>query len=142
MKILILSLIQPNRPPALLNVVSGFVFCSFWSTRPTTVPSDSDHYFHTECPSVRLSVPKLQNQATITAGWDCEQAEWIIDDFCLVLINFKGCLLHLELQFRSQMHSRATCILFDSKSFPIFASLGLLRRRAANVNTIAYKLIL
>ena len=44
----------------------------------------SDHYFHTECPSVRPSVRKLQNQATITAGRDCGLAEWIIDDFCLV----------------------------------------------------------
>ena len=25
---------------------------SFWSARPTTVPAGSDHYFHTECPSV------------------------------------------------------------------------------------------
>ena len=41
--------------------------------------SSSDHYFHTEC----LSVPKLQNQATITAGRDCGLAEWIIDDSCL-----------------------------------------------------------
>ena len=35
-------------------------------------------------PSVRLSVSKLQNQATITAGRDCGLAEWIIDDSCLV----------------------------------------------------------
>ena len=41
----------------------------FWSTRPTTVPACSEHYFYTECKSVRLSVPKLQNQATITVGW-------------------------------------------------------------------------
>ena len=32
------------------------------------------------CPSV----PKLQNQATITAGQDCGLAEWIIDDSSLV----------------------------------------------------------
>ena len=30
----------------------------FWSTRPTTVPDGSDHYFRTCCPSV----PNLQNQ--------------------------------------------------------------------------------
>ena len=46
----------------------------------------SDHNFHTECPSVRPSVPKLQNQVTITAGLDCGLAEWIIDDSCLVCI--------------------------------------------------------
>ena len=64
----------------------------YWSTRPTTVPASSDHYFHTECPSFRpsilpsfrLSVPKLQNQATITAARDCGLAEWIIDDSYLV----------------------------------------------------------
>ena len=38
--------------------------------------------------SVRLSVPKLQNQATITSGWDCGLAEWIIDDSCLVYHRF------------------------------------------------------
>ena len=40
----------------------------------------------TQCSSVRPSVPKLQNQATITAGRDCELAEWIIDDSCLVFL--------------------------------------------------------
>ena len=38
--------------------------------------------------SVRPSVPKLQNQATITAGRDCGLAEWIIDDSCLVFSFF------------------------------------------------------
>ena len=36
--------------------------------------------------SVRPSVPKLQNQATITAGRDCGLAEWIIDDSCLLFL--------------------------------------------------------
>ena len=45
--------------------------------------------------SVRPSVPKLQNQATITAGRDCGLTEWIIDDSCLVSLpspqqRFKG----------------------------------------------------
>ena len=34
--------------------------------------------------SVRPSVLKLQNQATITAGRDCGLTEWIIDDSCLI----------------------------------------------------------
>ena len=38
--------------------------------------------------SVRKYVPKLSNQATITAGRDCGLAEWIIDDSCLVLRIF------------------------------------------------------
>ena len=33
---------------------------------------------------VRPSVPKLQNQVTITVGRDCGLVEWIIDDTCLV----------------------------------------------------------
>ena len=40
----------------------------------------------TQCPSV----PKLQNQATITAGRDCGLAGWIIDDSCLVLFYPRG----------------------------------------------------
>ena len=42
-------------------------------------------------PSLRPFIPKLQNHATITAGWDCGLGEWIIDDSCLVkvyLTNF------------------------------------------------------
>ena len=59
--------------------VISFCLLYSWSTRPTTVPVCSDHYFHTECPSVLLSVPELQNQAKITAGQvDCVLAEWII----------------------------------------------------------------
>ena len=37
-------------------------------------------------PSGHPSVPKLQNQATITAGRDCGLAEWIIDHSCLVFV--------------------------------------------------------
>ena len=35
--------------------------------------------------SVRQSVTKLQNQATITSGLDCGLAKWIIDDSCLFI---------------------------------------------------------
>ena len=81
----------------------------YWSTWPTTVPAGSDHYFHTECPSVRTyvrlsvrpsfrpSVPKLQNQATITAGRDCGLAEWIIDDSCLVFCNLNNSIFYFLL---------------------------------------------
>ena len=44
----------------------------FWSTRPTTVPAGSDHYFHTECPSVRPShnfKVKRQSLPAGTVGW-------------------------------------------------------------------------
>ena len=30
----------------------------YWSTRPTTAPAGSDHYFHSECPSVRPKTSK------------------------------------------------------------------------------------
>ena len=48
-----------------------------WSTRPTTVTSGRDDYFHTGCPYVRLSVRLSQNFKS--DGWDCGLAEWIID---------------------------------------------------------------
>ena len=41
--------------------------------------------------SVRPSVPKLQNQATITTGRDCGLAEWIIDESCLVYVVIAYC---------------------------------------------------
>ena len=50
-----------------------------------TVPAGIDHYF---TQSVRPSVPKLQNKATITTGRDRGLSEWIIDDTCLVIILF------------------------------------------------------
>ena len=81
----------------------------YWSTRPTTVPAGSDHYFHAECPSV----PKLQNQATITAGRDCGLAEWIIDDSCLVNL----CFLDDKIEpntFSPQMDSNEPNFLFRS----------------------------
>ena len=34
------------------------ILFQYWSTRPTTVPAGSDHYFHTECPSVRPKTSK------------------------------------------------------------------------------------
>ena len=33
----------------------------YWSTRPTTVPAGSDHYFHTCCPSVHPIIRPSQN---------------------------------------------------------------------------------
>ena len=56
----------------------------YWSIRPVAItifthvvrPSICMSF----CLSVSLSVPKLQYQSEITAGRDCELAEWIIDD--------------------------------------------------------------
>ena len=45
-----------NQRPKILFVQSWSKM--YWSTRPTTIPAGSDHYFHTYCPSV----PKVQNQ--------------------------------------------------------------------------------
>ena len=45
---------------------------SCWSTMPTTVPAGSDHYFHTDCPSVHPSQNfkiKRQSVPVGTVGW-------------------------------------------------------------------------
>ena len=60
--------------------------------------------------SVRPSVPKLQNQATITAGRDCGQAELIIDDSCLVKVIF-------DLRGRSQSRP-VVIIIFKQVAHP------------------------
>ena len=39
----------------------NFIYNVNWSIRPTTVSAGSDHYFHTECPSIRTSVRPSQN---------------------------------------------------------------------------------
>ena len=54
--------------------------------RPQSRPVVITIFTQSVRPSVRPSVPKLQNQATITAGQDCGLAEWIIDDSCLVFL--------------------------------------------------------
>ena len=77
-------LIDPRgRPQSRPVVITIFTQSVCQSIRTYVCPS-----VH---PSVRPSVPKLQNQATITAGRDCGLAEWIIDDSCLV--SFKVTLL-------------------------------------------------
>ena len=48
------------------------IFTLNWSTRPTTVPAGSDHYFHTECPTVRPSKNfkiKLKSLPAGSLGW-------------------------------------------------------------------------
>ena len=52
----------------------------YWSTRPTHTPP----VVITGCPSVRPSVPKLQNETKLLPTRVCELAELIIDDNCLV----------------------------------------------------------
>ena len=54
------------------------------------VPSGNDHYIHTYCPSVRPSpLFKIdQNKQIFSVGRDCELAEWIINDSCLIQFLF------------------------------------------------------
>ena len=56
--------------------------------RPQSRPVVITIFTQSVRPSVSQSVPKLQNQAIITAGRDCELAEWIIYDICLVISIF------------------------------------------------------
>ena len=60
----------------------------------STATAESDHYFHIGCTSVRPPVPKIQNQAKITASRDCGLAEWIIEKSMskfkfLRIVNYK-----------------------------------------------------
>ena len=47
-----------------------------------------DHYFHTDCPSVRPSVRPSQNFKIKRQCRICGLAEWIIDDSCFVSFIF------------------------------------------------------
>ena len=119
---------QKNFIPYRIKMTFGsfhflfFIYFS-WSTRPTTVPAGSDHYFHTECPSVLPYIPKLQNQATITAGRDCGLAEWIIDDSCLVMYCLVlsclvlSCLPNMALNMQSYGKPE---MVFGWVQFPFF----------------------
>ena len=51
----------------------------FWSTKPTTVPAGSDHYFFKQIvrPSQNFQIKRQSLPA-----------EWIIDDSCLVHVIF------------------------------------------------------
>ena len=63
--ILILSKIQMQQ---------AFSYC--WSTRPTTVPAGSDHYFHTECPFVRPKTSKSNNNHCRPGPWAGQVDHW------------------------------------------------------------------
>ena len=47
------------------------LFLFYWSTRPTSVPACSDHYFHTDCLSVHPKNSKIKRQSLPagTMGW-------------------------------------------------------------------------
>ena len=58
----------------------------FWSTRPTTVPGSSDHYFHTECLYIRPSVPKLQISCRPGLWNGRVDHWWLLSCYILVLM--------------------------------------------------------
>ena len=67
-----------------------FFFSISWSTRPTTVATDSDYYFlHmlSVRPYVRTSQIFKIERKSLTAG-TVGLAVWIIDDPCLVFLSF------------------------------------------------------
>ena len=68
------------------NFWNSKLFWHWWSFDPRGRPHSRQVVITIFTQSVRPSVPKLQNQATITAGRHCELAEWIIDDSCLVVL--------------------------------------------------------
>ena len=78
----------------------------------------------------RTSVPKLQNQATITACRDCGLSEWIIDDPCLVLVivMFVRRLLSSRLVRRLSLLITITIITFTAlpTADTILNQLGIL----------------
>ena len=48
----------------------------YWSTRPTTVPAGSDHYFYTECPSVRPKTSKSRGNHGRPGLWAGRVDHW------------------------------------------------------------------
>ena len=49
---------------------------NFWSTRPTTVPAGSDHYFHTACPSVRPKTSESSDNHCRPGLWAGRVDHW------------------------------------------------------------------
>ena len=49
---------------------------TYWSTRPTTVPAGSDHYFHTECPSVHPKTSKSSDNHCLSGLWAGQVDHW------------------------------------------------------------------
>ena len=73
---------------------SLYIFCVhdffYPGGRSQSQPVGSDHYFHTDCPSV----PMLRNQEKINAAG---LVEWIIDDFCHVIYYFCSLFYNLRI---------------------------------------------
>ena len=96
----------------------------------------SDHYSHTECPSVRLHVSKLQNQATLTAGRDCGLAKWIIDDSCLVFSYIFVYLFLFIVYFVAlyvALYINIWCLLWYHRNFFTMIIWNLYRKQITTV---------
>ena len=54
----------------------NLVTCFNWSTRPTTAPAGSDHYFHTLCPSARSKTSKSSDNHYRPGLWAGRVDHW------------------------------------------------------------------
>ena len=65
-----------------------FTITFFWSTRPTTVPAASDHYFHTECPSVRPKTSESSDNPCRPGLWAGRVDHWWLQS-CLYFFHMR-----------------------------------------------------
>ena len=72
--------VSKNKPRQFLRIdLYGWptVEASNWSTRPTTVPAGSDHYFHTVRLSIRLSIrPYIRHKTSKSSDNHCLLGLW------------------------------------------------------------------
>ena len=61
---------------------------SYWSTRPTTVPAGSDHYFHAECPSVHPKTSKSRHNHCRPRLWAGRVDHWWLLSFSYMSIFY------------------------------------------------------
>ena len=86
----------------------------YWSTRLTTVPAGSDHYFHTECGSVCLSVrPPVRLKTSKSSDNHCRPGLWAgrVDHWWLLSCNrFIARSWYPSITFRELMLHRTAII--------------------------------
>ena len=81
-----------------------------WSTRPTTVPASSDHYFHTECPSVRPKTSKSSYNHCRPGLWAGRVDHWLLScNLILILFSFLTWTI-LDVSVLCAFKSRSTCL--------------------------------
>ena len=84
--------------------VRPFLLKLNWSKRPTTVPASSDHYFHTECPSVRPKTSKSSDNHCRPGLWAGRVDHWWLL-FCIFCVLS---LLELKRNFPIPVLNKST----------------------------------